>query len=519
MYRIMKNLTFVGLLACLACSFSAPQDSAPESMQAAPKTSVLRLRSGAILWGHVVEHSAEKLSFKRIDTGGVVNLPWSFLDPEEEAGLRLALGYVELGSEELLVPAELFTLLDGSERMGIIEARDKDFIWIKNAGGSQPVPVQNFRGAPVRVQAPALEIYTRQELFLAKKAELGSGLEAEGRAGAEANDALAQYCERLFDFAHALQHYEFVERLDENYEPERINQALARAKEKAGHQEQLDILSSIDLDSARKRFGRAIAALILFEESCPETPLREDWLKLKERVEKAQHAAVVEQVRRSVHSWTDRLTRAAVREHKTYAAVLSYLEDNMQEAIFEAVRLDLVKLAPEIDEATIKAIWAQRGFGRARPATYGVGTWLLGKERAERTYKKKGDEEDKLKLEKKVDARKQLEERLEKFIKNQKITRRAQGGGSQSDEDEQEDFWKSWEYAGRRNWVRSYFIEDSELFTISSVNYSRCKTCGGLGAVSNHNLGGGGKDNVGGTVQSPCPVCKTLGVIRKFRYR
>jgi len=486
------------------------------------ETQVLRLRSGDILWGQVVEHDAGTLRFRRIDTGGIVSLPWSFLDPVEEAERRLEFGYVELAAEELLVDAERFTLRDGSELMGVLDGRDTRFIWIKNADGRIPIPVQNIQGAPERVRVAALEVYSRQELYQAKSAELGAALVASGRTGAVAHDELAKYSERLFDYVHAYEHYSYVDQLDPSYDSQRIGSALERAKLKAEQQEQLDVLSAIDLHSARGRFDRALAALALFEERYPDSPLREDWIKLRDRVKKAQLSAVREAVRRSVYSWTTRLAREAVRKHTEYSSLVAYLEDDMQEALFEAVRGDLARLAPGIEEGEIKQIWLERKLAGARPATFGVGTWLLGKERANKTYAKEKDKEKEGEGDKqpsKADARKQLDERLEAYIKNQQLTRKAQSRGSSDEEDENQKFWELWNYSSRWHWAQAYFIEDSELFSVTSVSYTACRECGGKGILEILNLGGASKNSKRGNVATPCPTCHTLGIVRRIRYR
>jgi len=497
--------------------------SAQESAQPmGQQVSMLRLRSGDILWGQVVEHDAEELRFRRLDTGGVVHLPWSFLDPSEESSLRLAFGYVELASEELLVDAERFRLRDGSELLGIVDGRDDQFIWLKNVDGRVPVPVGNIDGAPSRVRAPALEIYTRQELYLTKQDELGQALLADGSVGAEAHDALAQYCERLFDYIHALEHYTYVQRLDASYEPTRIAAALSRAELKAHQQEQLDVLSAIDLHSARGRFDRALAALALFEERYPESPLREDWIKLRDRVKKAQLRAVREEVRRSVYSWTIRLARDAVRSHTSYASLVAYLDDGMQKDLFKNVGSDLAQLAPGIEAGEIKRIWLERKFSGGKPATYGVGTWLLGRERVSRTYKKESAKDKAKKAASKpskADARKQLDQRIEKYIRNQQLSRKSQARGSQEEENEEENFWQLWNYTSRWHWAQAYFAENSELFKISSTTFTRCRECGGAGVLELLNLGGVGKNNKGGTATKPCPTCHTFGVVRRIRYR
>ena len=104
---------------------------------------MLRLRSGAILWGSIQGHTPDQLVFERLDTGGTAVLPWDLLDPGEERGLRLLYGYVDVIAEEVLAKADRLTLADGTVLIGRIERRTAEHIYLKRAGstiGSLPVP-------------------------------------------------------------------------------------------------------------------------------------------------------------------------------------------------------------------------------------------------------------------------------------------------------------------------------------------------------------------------------------------
>src|SRR5262245_35394554 len=185
-----KLLAAGALLLLGGAAFAQETADAPSTM--------LRLRSGSIAFGQILAHDPDGIRFKLLETGGEVPLAWSVLDPTEAEEMRLAYGYVAAEAEELMVDADRIELANGRELVGRIENRTDTHLWVKRAEGTTPIPKTQIRGTITSVQAPALEIFTREELYQEKAFELGGRLTTQGRPGAQANEELARFAERLF---------------------------------------------------------------------------------------------------------------------------------------------------------------------------------------------------------------------------------------------------------------------------------------------------------------------------------
>src|SRR5262245_29933907 len=179
------------LLTALAPAPRAQEPAAPGASAAAPMAQMLRLRDGSIQWGAIQSHDPTGIVFQRLDTGGVLRLSWSRLDPAEERQLRQDFGYVDLTTEEVLVTADRLVTRRGVELIGKILDRTPDAILLKTAAATIPVPKDQIAGASEVVQVPAREVYTLEELYAAGRSnyDLGTSL---------GNLELARWLERLF---------------------------------------------------------------------------------------------------------------------------------------------------------------------------------------------------------------------------------------------------------------------------------------------------------------------------------
>jgi tetratricopeptide (TPR) repeat protein len=518
-HRKTRPLTLLGALVLCAGARSAQEEVAAD----VPST-MLRLRSGAIAFGEILAHDPEGIRFRMLETGGEVPLPWSTLDPVEADEMRLRYGYVQADAEELMLDADRLELANGAEVVGRIVERTDTHIWVKRAEGTVPIPKTSVRGAITSVQAPALDVFTREELYQEKAFELQGRLAADGRSGAQAHDELARYAERLFDFAHALEHYQRAAALDPTYEAARLAQDVARATSKAALQQQVDHLAEIDLQRARKRYDKAIELVTQFRTLYPKSPLLADLAKLQERVAKSQERDLRAEIVSRVHFWTVRLARETGRK-AVFEEVQGYLDEKMAEDVMQKVRDDVQTIAPGVEVDQVRRLWGERKGGKVRTATYGLGTWLLGESaRAEldQTKEKAAAEPEKGSQ---SEARKKLEQRIQRYLENQKLTR-SSGGGEASDDEDPQVFWEGWTSAGRSQWVLSYFAEKSGEFRDLVARFDPCRECGGTGArdmLFTGNAGSAGEDGKGaaqaGSVLVPCPACHTLGIVRRVRYR
>jgi hypothetical protein len=505
------------VLALSSLFWSAAPAGAQTDAATAPTSDVamLRLRDGAILWGSVAEHDEAGIRFQRLDNGGTVGLRWSYLDPAEERELRMRFGYVESGVEEIMVEADLISLIDGTERIGIITERTPTELWLKTADGRLPIPLQRIDGPSSIVQVPALDVYTKDELYQQKLMELSGELLDEGPGAAGAHFAVAAFCEGLLDFKKAFAHYEAVKRIDPTYEAESMPAILARTAEKAAVQQQVDMLQQIDLWRARRHYDKAITDIALFRNLFPRSPLTEDLNKLAARVNKYQERDLRNEVVRSWHHWSRRLAQTAARQ-MTYEEVLAYLDGGMGEDILKKVLEDLQKIAPEIKSDEARELWEQRKGGKMRQASYGNGTWLLGDAAARAGIEKEAPKETVKGTQ--DEARKQIEDKIKRYLKNQQTARKADAGGT-SEEDDPNTFWETWPSPNRAQWVLAYFVENSGDFLLDRARFRDCRECGGTGARSVVFTGGAVAGSQAGERLVPCPTCHHIGVVRMIKYR
>jgi len=493
-----------------------------EAPAADAPTTMLRLKSGAVAFGSVLAHDPDGIRFRLLETGGEVPLPWGVLDPNEADEMRTRFGYVETESEELLIDADRIELANGAELVGRIVDRTDTHLWVKRAEGTVPIPKTQIRGTIATVQTPALDVFTKDELYQEKAFELQSRLGDPGRTGAQAHDELARFAERLFDFPHALEHYQRAAALDPTLDSARITDSIARATEKAALQEQVDALAEIDLQRARKRYDKALELLTQFRTLYPKSPLLEDLNKLRERVAKSQERDLRDEVVSRWHFWAVRLAREAARK-TNFEEVQGYLDEKIGEDVAAKVAEDAQQIAPGVTPDQVRRLWGERKGGKYRTASYGLGTWLLhdsARAELDQTKEKEAEAEKGTASE----ARKKLEDRIKRYLDNQKLVRSS--SGEVDDSEDPQVFWEQWNWAGRSQWVLAYYAEKSGDFRDLQARFENCRECGGRGARDVLFTGQAGSAEEGAKVGSgagevlvPCPACHTIGIVRRVRYR
>lgn len=511
----IRPMTAFALCLVLAIASPAQEPTAgpPGGSAAGPATApawMLQLRDGSIRWGRIVEHDPEGILFERLDTGGRVRVAWAFLDPSQERDLRTRFGYVDVSSEEVVVEAERIVLVDGQEVIGKIVAREGDALRLKTGTGVIEVPKARVRSV-AGTRVPALDIYTKEELYSARLAE--TDLE-----DAAAVWELAEYCERILDFQHALEHYRQAHELDPELHAADVEFVLERAAQKAERQEQIDALAEADRLRRRNRFEEALTALAVFAERYPDSPLSPDRAKLEERIERARTEFLRDLVRRRWFSWMERLLGEAARR-RGFEEALTYVEESLSDEIVARTTEDARRYKPSITEDEVRQLFLERKRGRWRPASYGAATWLLGEDKALAGEKPQAEEPQAPKSEKQRE-REQLEERIRRFLQNQEAAKRKRQR-EDGEEEDAETFWKTLSVTARRNWLIAYYAENGgDLDVRPQPELTNCPECGGTGVREIVFTGSarteGGKS---GTAKVPCPTCHGIGRLRRIRYR
>lgn len=493
----------------------------------ADKVSMLRMKNGSILWGEITAHTPDGITFARLDSGGLATLNWSFLDPAQEAELRLQFGYVDLEGEDIMVEGDRITLVDSSEMIGKILERTPTSIVLKTAFSSAiEIPLTRVRAtSPVTVAAS--EVYTREELYVQE-------LVLSDEESAESQYELGKFCERILDYAHAVEHYEKAIELDPTFRAEELPNLLTRAEERAALQEQVDFLANIDSLKRRKHFDDALDRVAEFPELYPGSPLQEKLLRIRDSVLKARDRFMLTTVFKRWLYVAGRKARTAaitmgVDEAQTYAT------EAMSEEIALAVTEHVQKWARDIPAEDVRKYWTERKKGRFRTISYGSGTWLLGEAAALKGMDAPEEEKPEENLSESEKQRRALEEKLRVFMENRQ--RRQRRAASEDESADREDWWKHASQGDRQRWIFAYYVENAGDFELrDKVLLHNCRQCGGKGvkeiiytggARSTDTGNGGGRgrgrrnpQNGGsGIGLEECGTCKGIGRTRRIQYR
>jgi tetratricopeptide (TPR) repeat protein len=506
-------LTAAGLVAGETARAQAAQEPAGSSAIAIPTDDVIMLQlfDGRVLWGRISGHDAERLTFQRLDTGGTAQLPWSLLDPDQAGEYLERFGYVDHSGDELMVEADRIVLDDGQEIIGKIVNRTPRELYVKTSTSLFPVPMARLRGQILPLQVPALDIYTRGELYQGELPNLE-------QASAESHFALATYCERILDFVHAAEHYEAARALDPGFMPDELPQFLQRASAKAQNQAQLDHLFEADRLRARRKYDEALVRLEEFELMYPETSLTQELIKKRSQVEKARDQALTVQVPQQFHSWTKRLTAKVARDPKLgFTSAIEYVESSLTDDVLEAVLSDMQRtVGMSVTSDEVRRKWQERPRGRIRRASYGQGTWLLGEDRARAELQP--EVEAAAPQTEKGAERARLEEKIKRYMQNQQLVQRAKAAADQ--ESELEAFWSTWNSNNRSQWLLAYYVEQGgEMKIRTPVHFRNCRDCNGSAVREIIDTGNARSGSQSASMRLiKCPLCQGIGVMRRVDY-
>lgn len=510
----MQITALLPILVLTAAAHARPQESTTPAVspgETGGAALLLRLRDGSTHWGTIAEHDPDGVRFERLGDGGVARVPWGMLDPVQERELRETFGYVDVSTEELTIPAESIELHGGEEIVGVIVSREGDQFLVKVGGNLQAIPKSRVRAVTGGLRVPALDVYEREEIY------------ARELARADPEDATSQYelarlCERILDFGHAAEHYAAALALDPERRADEIAFALERAKIKAAQQEQIDFLREVDTLRKRGRYDEALERVRAFASAFPGSLLVPDAKRKETLVLAARDDAISELVRQRWHYWLARLARrAAVAEGSTYAKAVEYAEEGLAEQIRANVLADVQeRISPGLDADDVARFWEQRDKRRWRLASYGLGTWLLGEEQA------LAGEDTETEAEREPEGelatqRAELEEKIERFLRNQTLARDARTRSDSADE--YEEFWRTFPPSGRAQWIRARYAETSgDVEVHPRPRFGRCPSCGGTGVREVLYTGGGGTGS-GDLTLIRCTTCHGIGAIRRIQYR
>ncbi len=474
---------------------------------------ILRLRTGKFLIGSVEEANEQGVRFKRLDTGGVLDLGWSDLNAGDAKVLRQRFHLLgDETQEDVLIEAMRLRYVRGAGLPQVyvgelISKGDGRFV-LRKRGIRVEINVRDIRGQPEMVRVPILDVLTPDEVYQRRLAELEPGEDANKHA------LLGVYLVRVGDYKRAKQHFEKAKELGGGDQPREVAAQLVRIESLLAHKAEADLLKEINILRNRKRFTRALALCAEFETKYPNSQLKAEFQRGKLAVQKDRETWLIRQVTRTWYRLLRDETGRIARSVLDFEKARSMVEDELGQTI-RTRAAKLLKIKPDELERLFKKRF-ERKVAKVQVATYSTGSWIIGEQKviagtaaeklAKGGKKKKGGASQGDKL------RRDLDKRLKAWLR--KASSAAGQGKAQGTRLQTEDqWWKEVPSPTRQMWLLAYYAENTSDMRVLSAGVTVCSTCGGRGTIQSISP-------VGGQMQTTtCPLCHHVKFVRGIRFQ
>lgn len=468
----------------------------------------LQLADGKVLLANVETADGEGLRVRRLDNGGVLDLRWDHLSPASALAVKKAYDLAGDTHDELLVRAEeVEYVLNGQKQtiIGKVVEQSGDHLVVQQKGVPFRVPRAELRTIR-KVDAPVTQIYTKEEYYAMRAAELQPGTSADKHI------LLAEDLIKVRDYDRAAEHLQKAKELGNSANPQHLEsmlQRLARYKEAAKERELLDQIQAARSRGQLVDFEKGKKLIAQYQKDFPQSKLKSDFDLEKKRFDDARTRYLSEQIadqwRRSIQIIAD---KKVADNATTLQSAREYAENKMTDDIVARLAQQL-----RLEAAEIKELWAGRAkFAvgkRTEHFTYSLGSWVLGEEKIV-----KGTQIGKAKEQKQPTADDQNARDVERLARlfreamERRTTAQNQQGGPKKLTDE--DWWRQASRPDRTGWLRAYYAEYGGQLVVTYQSVSECVSCYGAGTTPE--MGGDGK-----IVHTECFLCQGTKWLRSFK--
>ncbi|HHI79079.1 MAG TPA: hypothetical protein ENK02_03795 [Planctomycetes bacterium] len=475
------------------------------------RAETIRLRTGAFLVGKVERVDENVLVFRRAGNGGVLELKWNELSSFDAKRLREKWSLLDpeaAGGVTLPALRVVFQRPGGirTEVVGELVSNDGKTMVLRQKTHVYRVPVEAIREGPQNVQVPVEDLLTPDQYYQRKLEEMQPGEDADKNA------KMADELIRVEDYQRAREHLQKAIALGGGKQPDLIQARLKRVETLLKNKVQADILRRISVLRNRKLFAKARKLVEEFAQRFPDSPLRAEFEKRKQLLEKARERFLI---RRVTTDWFEVMNsetkKVAMDKSIDFQEAQAFAEEKLGQLIREKIAKKRGLDPAEVD-ALFKARKSIRGL-RSRKASYGTGSFILGKEGVlkdtsvgKRLSKGKGK-----KAQGSNQAQRELQKRIRQYLRL--MRNRQQGGGKAQALQSPEDWWKSTTSVRRQQWLIAYYAEHGGDLELLHPETRDCPECGARGFIEGLGLKGGN------TVRLPCPVCHGTRFFRVLRFR
>ncbi|MBL8727721.1 MAG: hypothetical protein JNM25_04770 [Planctomycetes bacterium] len=471
----------------------------------------LQLADGKVLLAKVTDANGEGCRVTRLDNGGTLDLRWEHLSTASATAIKRQWDLMGDTQDEIRVRAdEVDYLVNGGKQTligKIVDRDDPQVIVVQQKGIQYRIPRSELR-AVRQVEVPVAQIYTKDEFYEMRKAELQPG------DSADKHILLAEDLVKVRDYDHAAFHLEEARKLANSANPQHLEvmtQRLQRYKEAAKERELLDQIQASRSRGQLLDFEKGSKLIAEFEAKYPQTKLKTDFDQEKKRfaVARTRYLAqqVAEQWRRSIQIAAD---KKAADDGVTLMAAKTYAESKMTEDIVARVAQQL-----RLEPAEVQSLWSARADypvgKRTDHFSYGIGSWVLGEDGILKGTKQ-GEAKAAQAPPTKDQGNSRDVERLARALREALERRRAavQGQGGAEKEQTDEDWWRQASRTERTSWLRAYYAEFGGQLVVSYQSVSPCISCYGEGTTPE-------VDPEGKLVRNKCFLCQGTKWLRSFK--
>tara|TARA_R110002072_G_scaffold228234_13_gene385461 strand:+ start:52059 stop:53552 length:1494 start_codon:yes stop_codon:yes gene_type:complete len=470
----------------------------------------VQLSDGRILLASVEEAGAEGLRVKRLDNGGLLDLRWDHLSVASATKWKRKFDLMGESQDEILERADEVIYLNNGTRqsvIGRITDATGDPLVVQVKGVPYRVPRRNLVGVQ-KIDVPAAQVYTKEEFYAVYLEKHAPGDDANKHM------LLAEDLIKFRDYDRASDHLKKAEELDNATDKAKLVTLIDRLKRFKAAAKELGVLEQIQIARSRgtqKEFVKGVELVKKFETDFPNTKLKTEFDREKERFEKARERFYTQRV---ADLWRRNIRTVAEKQVNGDGFTLQAAKDFAENAMSKAIVAKLEKTL-QLEPAEIESLWASRAKHSSGKRTenfnYGIGSWVLGdKEILKDTAVQKS-------LDKQGSTQKQpagKDRDIERFAKllRQAMERRrsATQAGTEKKQQTDEGWWQDASKQERVGWLRAYYAEYSGQMVVTYASVQQCISCYGEGTTPEVN--GDGKP-----VRSKCFLCQGTKWLRSFK--
>lgn len=469
---------------------------------------IVRLKDGTLVHGEI-EAFDEGTGFtlRLADTGGVVELRWEHLGTGEVRRIKESRGFTGEDVEPYLVNVVHLVLSNGTTETGrLVDDGRQDVFTLKRRSGTDSFPRQ-YVGSVESGKAEGLSIYAPEELYGVILDEQGSPSTAAGHL------AVAVACEGAGLYEHALEHYQLVQQLDPKLKAELIATRVDRARIRIEDKAETAVLDEIRNRLYKNQFDEALAMVADFKQTYPDSRQLGELTALQAEVGRRRHDHYADRIVSDYFAFLGKsLGEIARKDGMTLGVALETLDAAVHDEVIRKLAA-----AYKVTEETAAQMWAARQGGSVRTASYGTGTFILGKQKA-LAWVGKDDEagaDDPADTAPAEDD--DLEDRIEKLLKKRqdeasKRAKESAAGQELSEGITPDEWWAAATTDERQHFLTAYYAENAKQLKVLRAKPRNCRFCEGLGTIEMMN-------DKGEVEARTCQTCKGLKYERLVNFR